>query len=80
RDEPVAIGRGAVVEHRAERLAPDEPLGAVLDYCSAADRDRLVAQLRDAPSAHPSAPQRYRIVRRDGSACWLRILCRQVEI
>ncbi|KWU28004.1 MULTISPECIES: sensor histidine kinase [Burkholderia] len=61
-------------------LAPDEPLGEVLDYCSAADRDRLVAQLRDAPSACPSAPQRYRIVRRDGSACWLRILCRQVEI
>lgn len=61
-------------------LAPDDPPGEVLDYCCAADRDRLVAQLRDAPSAHPSAPQRYRIVRRDGSACWLRILCRQVEI
>ena len=61
-------------------LAPDEALGEVLDYCSEADRDRLVAQLRDAPSAYPSAPQRYRIVRRDGSPCWLRILCRQVEI
>ena len=31
-------------------LAPDEALGEVLDYCSEADRDRLVAQLRDAPS------------------------------
>ncbi|WP_321802552.1 ATP-binding protein [Burkholderia sp. BCC1993] len=61
-------------------LAPDEALGGVLDYCTAADRDRLVAQLRDAPSTCPSEPQRYRFVRRDGSACWLRIVCRQVEI
>ncbi|KVG64384.1 PAS domain-containing sensor histidine kinase [Burkholderia pseudomultivorans] len=61
-------------------LAPDEALGEVLDYCSEDDRDRLVAQLRDAPSTCPSEPQRYRIARRDGSTCWLRITCRQVEI
>ncbi|MDR8759173.1 Sensor protein FixL [Burkholderia multivorans] len=61
-------------------LAADEAVGDVLDYCSADDRARLVAQLRDAPSTCPSEPQRYRFVRRDGSTCWLRVACRQVEI
>ncbi len=61
-------------------LAPDDAPGALLDYCTGADRDRLAMQLRVAPSARPSDPQRYRIARRDGVSCWLRILCRQVEI
>ncbi|MBN3787685.1 ATP-binding protein [Burkholderia sp. Ac-20353] len=61
-------------------LAPGEALGDVLDYCTEADRDRLITQLHDAPSVRPSGPQRYRIVRRDGTVCWLRITCRQVEI
>ncbi|MGU7774395.1 PAS domain-containing sensor histidine kinase [Burkholderia sp. MR1-5-21] len=86
-DEGVAVltPRGGVqfISESGRRvlgLAPDEALGDVLDYCSDADRDRLIAQLRDAPSVRPSEPQRYRIVRRDGTAGWLRIACRHVEI
>ncbi|HDR9587290.1 TPA: PAS domain S-box protein [Burkholderia stabilis] len=86
-DEGVAVvtphGGAQFISESGRRvlgLAPDEALGEVLDYCTEADRDRLVAQLRDAPSTCPSEPQRYRIVRRDGSTCWLRITCRQVEI
>ncbi|OLL31972.1 PAS domain-containing sensor histidine kinase [Burkholderia sp. SRS-W-2-2016] len=64
-------------------VAPDAPLGAALDYCTREDRDRLAAQLRDAPRQHPSDSsdaQRYRITRRDGVQRWLRISCRRVDI
>ncbi|HXZ10728.1 MAG TPA: ATP-binding protein [Paraburkholderia sp.] len=56
------------------------PMGAVLDYCNEADRDRLLDQLASAPRIQPSAPQRYRITRRDGATRWLRITCRRIEI
>jgi PAS domain S-box-containing protein len=61
-------------------LEEGAPMGDVLDYCSAADRDRLLAQLAAAPRIQPSAPQRYRITRRDGAPRWLRITCRRIEI
>ncbi|AIO68957.1 PAS domain-containing sensor histidine kinase [Burkholderia oklahomensis] len=61
-------------------IAAGEPLGDVLDYCTVADRDRLIAQLRDAPACRPSEPQRYRIARRDGTPRWVRITCRRVDI
>jgi signal transduction histidine kinase len=63
-------------------LALDEgaPMGDVLDYCSESDRDRLLEQLASAPRIQPSAPQRYRITRRDGTPGWLRITCRRIEI
>jgi two-component system, LuxR family, sensor kinase FixL len=61
-------------------IAPGEALTAVLDYCTDEDRDRLVMQLRAAPATRPSEPQRYRIVRRNGTTAWLRITCRKVEI
>lgn len=56
------------------------PMGGVLDYCNARDRDRLIEQLESAPRIQPSAPQRYRITRRDGATRWLRITCRRIEI
>jgi two-component system, LuxR family, sensor kinase FixL len=65
---------------RVLRLAPEQAFGDVLDYCSETDRDRLIAQLRDAPRVCPSEPQRYRITRRDGTSGWLRITCRRVGI
>lgn len=55
-------------------------MGDVLDYCSESDRDRLLEQLAGAPRIQPSAPQRYRITRRDGTPGWLRITCRRIEI
>ena len=61
-------------------VAPDAPLGAALDYCTPADRDRLIAQLRGAKSCHSTPAQRYGITRRDGAERWLRITCRRVEI
>jgi PAS domain S-box-containing protein len=59
--------------------ASAEP-GSVFDYCSEHNRERLAEQLDDAPQQHPSEPQRYRVIRRDGSACWLRITCRRLVI
>ncbi|HZZ13457.1 MAG TPA: ATP-binding protein [Paraburkholderia sp.] len=61
-------------------LTDGAPMGDVLDYCSAPDRERLLAQLAHAPRIEPSAAQRYRITRRDGSERWLRITCRRIEI
>jgi C4-dicarboxylate-specific signal transduction histidine kinase len=61
-------------------LEEGAPMGDVLDYCSEPDRDRLLAQLAAAPRIQPSAPQRYRITRRDGTRGWLRITCRRIEI
>lgn len=61
-------------------LLADEAPGSVFDYCSERNRERLAEQLGDAPLQHPSEPQRYRMIRRDGSACWLRITCRQLVI
>jgi PAS domain S-box-containing protein len=61
-------------------IADDAPMGDVLDYCNESDRDRLLEQLDHAPRIQPSAPQRYRITRRDGAARWLRITCRRIEI
>jgi PAS domain S-box-containing protein len=61
-------------------LEEGAPMGDVLDYCSEADRQRLLAQLAAAPRIQPSAPQRYRITRREGTPCWLRITCRRIEI
>ncbi|MBP0589797.1 PAS domain S-box protein [Paraburkholderia sp. LEh10] len=61
-------------------VAPGEPPGGVLDYCTRADRDRLVAQLRQAAGEQPMHAQRYRITRRDGTTCWLRVTCRRVAI
>jgi PAS domain S-box-containing protein len=61
-------------------LEEGAPMGDLLDYCSAPDRDRLLAQLAAAPRIQPSAPQRYRITRRDGTPGWLRITCRRIEI
>jgi two-component system, LuxR family, sensor kinase FixL len=58
----------------------DAPMGGVLDYCNERDRDRLIEQLENAPRIQPSAPQRYRITRRDGATRWLRITCRRIEI
>jgi two-component system sensor kinase FixL len=55
-------------------------MGDVLDYCSEQDRNRLIAQLGNAPRLRPSEPQRYRIARRDGAIRWLRITCRRIEI
>lgn len=56
------------------------PLGVVRNCCEREDRDRLIAQLRSAVSDQATPAQRYRITRRDGVACWLRILCRMVDI
>jgi PAS domain S-box-containing protein len=61
-------------------VAPDASLGVALDYCTREDRDRLAAQLRDAPRQHSTGAQRYRIKRRDGIERWLRITCRRVDI
>ncbi|TDG02854.1 PAS domain S-box protein [Paraburkholderia guartelaensis] len=61
-------------------LAAEQAPGSVFDYCSERNRERLAEQLDDAPQQHPSEPQRYRMVRRDGSACWLRITCRRLVI
>jgi len=61
-------------------LEEGAPMGDVLDYCSESDRDRLLEQLASAPRIQPSAPQRYRITRRDGTPGWLRITCRRIEI
>jgi PAS domain S-box-containing protein len=61
-------------------LEESAPMGDVLDYCSEADRKRLLDQLANAPRIQPSAPQRYRITRRDGTPGWLRITCRRIEI
>ncbi len=61
-------------------LEEGAPMGGVLDYCSEVDRDRLAEQLANAPRIQPSAAQRYRIVRGDGTPCWLRITCRRIEI
>lgn len=61
-------------------LEEGAPMGDVLDYCSESDRDRLLEQLAGAPRIQPSAPQRYRITRRDGTPGWLRITCRRIEI
>ncbi|REE19074.1 PAS domain S-box-containing protein [Paraburkholderia sp. BL27I4N3] len=61
-------------------LEEGAPMGAVLDYCSEPDRERLLEQLANAPRIQPSVPQRYRITRRDGKPRWLRITCRRIEI
>jgi two-component system, LuxR family, sensor kinase FixL len=61
-------------------LAADDAPGSVFDYCGERDRERLKRQLGDAPLQHPSGPQRYRMSRRDGSVCWLRITCRRLVI
>jgi PAS domain S-box-containing protein len=61
-------------------VAEGAPMGDVLDYCSEPDRKRLLDQLANAPRIQPSAPQRYRVTRRDGTAAWLRITCRRIEI
>ncbi|MFT4069420.1 ATP-binding protein [Paraburkholderia sp.] len=61
-------------------LAANDAPGSVFDYCGERNRERLAGQLDDAPSRHPSEPQRYRMIRRDGSACWLRITCRRLVI
>jgi PAS domain S-box-containing protein len=61
-------------------VARGAALGGVLDYCTPADRDRLVTQLRHASSEQPTHAQRYRITRRDGATRWLRITCRRVAI
>ena len=61
-------------------LEEGAPMGRVLDYCSEADRDRLLDQLANAPRIQPSAAQRYRVTRRDGTPRWLRITCRRIEI
>ncbi|MFM0417881.1 PAS domain-containing sensor histidine kinase [Paraburkholderia aromaticivorans] len=61
-------------------LEEGAPMGDVLDYCSEPDRRRLVEQLANAPRIQPSAPQRYRITRGDGTAGWLRMTCRRIEI
>jgi two-component system, LuxR family, sensor kinase FixL len=61
-------------------LEEQSAMGDVLDYCSEQDRDRLIAQLDNAPRLRPSEPQRYRITRRDGASRWLRITCRRIEI
>jgi two-component system, LuxR family, sensor kinase FixL len=76
-------GRLAYISESGRRvLGVDSgaPLGAVSDYCTREDRERLSAQLSGA-TRHESTPaQRYRITRRDGAARWLRITCRRVEI
>ncbi|ACD16561.1 PAS domain-containing sensor histidine kinase [Paraburkholderia phytofirmans] len=61
-------------------LEEGTPLGDLLDYCSEPDRERLLEQLANAPRIQPSAPQRYRIARRDGTPGSLRITCRRIEI
>ncbi len=61
-------------------VGPGEPPGGVLDYCTLADRNRLVTQLRHATSEQPTHAQRYRITRRDGATRWLRITCRRVSV
>ncbi len=61
-------------------LADEEPAGGLLDYCCVEDQERLIEQLHDAPDKRPSQPQRYRMIRRDGSACWLRVTCRRLAI
>ncbi|CAG9251501.1 Sensor protein fixL [Paraburkholderia caribensis] len=61
-------------------VGPGEPLGGVPDYCTPADRNRLITQLRHATSEQPTHAQRYRITRRDGATRWLRITCRRVAI
>jgi PAS domain S-box-containing protein len=76
-------GRMAYVSESGRRVlgvAPDAPLGGVLDYCTREDRDRLVAQLRGATRRESTPAQRYRITRRDRAGRWLRITCRRVEI
>ena len=65
---------------RVLRLEEGAPIGDMLDYCSEPDRQRLLEQLANAPRIQPSAPQRYRITRRDGTPGWLRITCRRIEI
>ena len=76
-------GRLAFISESGRRVLGVEhgaPLGAASDYCTREVRDRLIAQLRGA-TRHESTPaQRYRIMRRDGAARWLRITCRRVEI
>jgi two-component system, LuxR family, sensor kinase FixL len=61
-------------------VANDAPLGVALDYCTRADRDRLVTQLRSATRQHSTPAQRYAITRRDGAKRWLRITCRRIDI
>jgi PAS domain S-box-containing protein len=61
-------------------VGPGEALGGVPDYCTPADRNRLITQLRHATSDQPTHAQRYRITRRDGATRWLRITCRRVAI
>ncbi|WP_233830147.1 PAS domain-containing sensor histidine kinase [Paraburkholderia sp. ZP32-5] len=61
-------------------LAAHHTPGSIFDYCGERSRELLAEQLGSAPPQHPSSPRRYRMIRRDGSACWLRITCRRLVI